>query len=235
MPESSPKSAMILGGSIAVGLIALGLTLGQSLIRFKEYERTVSVKGLSQREVPADTALWPVTFAASGNELSAVYTRLENDGAKVRQFLLDKGFKPEEISLSAPNVNDKGQYGDENRVGSRFYATQTYTVYTRNIALVRQMSTQIAELGKQSVGVGGGYQPTEYLFSGLNELKPKMIEEATRNARQVAQKFAADSDSGLGKIKSANQGQFSLEPRDANTPHIKIVRVVSTVEYYLSD
>jgi hypothetical protein len=235
MPNESPKSALILGGGIALGLLALGLSLGQSLIRFKEYERTVTVKGLSEQDVSADTALWPVTFAVSGNDLSAVYTQLETDGGKVRQFLLDKGFKAEEINLSAPSVNDKGRYGDENRVGLRYYVTQTATVYTKNIALVREMNTRIAELGKQGVGVGGDNQGTEFMFSGLNALKPKMIEEATRNARQVAQKFAEDSNSQLGKIKSASQGQFSLQARDANTPHIKSVRVVATVEYYLSD
>ena len=91
MTTSTPKSAWILAGGILFGLFLLGLTLGQSLIRFKEYERTVTVKGLSERNVPADTALWPVTFATSGNELSAVYTQLEKDSGKVRQFLLDKG------------------------------------------------------------------------------------------------------------------------------------------------
>ena len=235
MSVATPKSAWILASGILLGLLLLGLTLGQSLLRFKEYERTVTVKGLSERTVPADTALWPVTYAASGNDLPAVFTQLEKDGAKVRDFLRAKGFKDAEITLSAPNVNDKGQYADENRAGLRYYVTQTATVYTKNIELVRAMNTQIAELGKQGVGVGGGYQSTDYQFSGLNALKPQMIEEATRNARQVAQKFAEDSNSRLGKIKSANQGQFGLEPRDANTPHIKTVRVVSTVEYYLSD
>ena len=234
MTTSTPKSAWILAGGILFGLFLLGLTLGQSLIRFKEYERTVTVKGLSERNVPADTALWPVTFAASGNELSAVYTQLEKDSGKVRQFLLDKGFKAEEITLSAPNVNDKGQYADDNRGGLRYYATQTATVYTKNIDLVRAMNTQIAELGKVT-GRDKEAAATDYQFSGLNALKPQMIEEATRNARQVAQKFAEDSNSRLGKIKSASQGQFSLEPRDANTPHIKAVRVVATVEYYLAD
>jgi hypothetical protein len=235
MSVATPKSAWILASGILLGLLLLGLTLGQSLLRFKEYERTVTVKGLSERTVPADTALWPVTYTASGNDLPAVFTQLEKDGAKVRDFLRAKGFKDAEITLSAPNVNDKGQYADENRAGLRYYVTQTATVYTKNIELVRAMNTQIAELGKQGVGVGGGYQSTDYQFSGLNALKPQMIEEATRNARQVAQKFAEDSNSRLGKIKSASQGQFSLEARDANTPHIKAVRVVATVEYYLSD
>ena len=76
---------------------------------------------------------------------------------------------------------------------------------------------------------------TEYLFTGLNEIKPEMVEEATRNAREVALKFARDSDSKLGKIRSARQGQFSISDRDKNTPHIKRVRVVSTIEYYLAD
>jgi hypothetical protein len=99
------------------------------------------------------------------------------------------------------------------------------------------MMSDLAQLGKQGiVFTGGNYQSqTEYLFTRLNEVKPAMIEEATNKAREVAVKFAQDSQSTLGKIKRASQGQFSISARDNNTPHIKRVRVVSTVEYYLSD
>jgi hypothetical protein len=97
--------------------------------------------------------------------------------------------------------------------------------------------TRLSELGKQGIVLSGGdYQSQpEYLFTRLNEVKPEMIEEATRQAREVAQKFAADSQSTLGRIRHASQGQFSIADRDRNNPHIKKVRVVSTVEYYLSD
>ncbi len=111
------------------------------------------------------------------------------------------------------------------------------TVYTDNIGAVRAVMGSLSELGKKGiVFTGGDYlAKTEYLFTRLNEVKPEMIEEATRQARVVAEKFASDSQSTLGKIKRASQGQFSIDPRDRNNPHIKKVRVVSTVEYYLSD
>ena len=97
--------------------------------------------------------------------------------------------------------------------------------------------TELSVLGKQGIVIRGhDYENrTEYLFTGLNDIKPDMIEEATRNARVVAEKFAADSDSSLGKIKQARQGQFSISDRDQNNPHMKKIRVVSTIEYYLSD
>jgi hypothetical protein len=111
------------------------------------------------------------------------------------------------------------------------------TVYSAQVGTVRAAMGGLLELGKEGVAfTGDAYQnPVEYLFTRLNEVKPEMIEESTRNAREVASKFAEDSDSQLGKIRRASQGQFSIEPRDTNNPHIKKIRVVSTVEYYLSD
>jgi hypothetical protein len=118
----------------------------------------------------------------------------------------------------------------------RYIATQTVTVYSGKIDPVRASQKNLADLGKKGIAFSGGdFQQTQYLFTKLNDVKPAMIEEATRKAREVAEKFAADSNSKLGKIKGANQGQFSVEDRDSNTPYIKRVRVVSTVDYYLSD
>ena len=101
---------------------------------------------------------------------------------------------------------------------------------------VREAMRNLAELGKQQIAVSGEeYGRPEFLFTGLNAIKPAMIEEATRNAREVAEKFARDADSRLGTIRTASQGLFSIQDRDANSPHIKRVRVVSTVEYSLVD
>ena len=129
------------------------------------------------------------------------------------------------------------QYGGDNRAEFRYVASRMVTVYSENIEGVRAVMNELPELGKRGIVLtGGDYQSqTEYIFTRLNEVKPEMIEEATRNAREVAQKFAADSQSRLGKIRRASQGQFSISERDRNNPHIKQVRVVSTVEYYLSD
>lgn len=232
------KAAFVLGALIALGLAILGSTLGSSAIRFKEYERVVSVKGLAEREVPADIAIWPIAFTAADSDLTALYSKLEGDAARIVAFLDDRGFDSEEITVAAPEVTDKlaQRYGGNEAVQLRYTASQIITVYTERIEELRAARNELAELGKQGIAFGGdGYQRTEYLFTGLNDIKPEMIEEATRKAREVAEKFAADSDSRLGKIRTANQGQFTITDRDMNTPHIKNVRVVSTIEYYLSD
>jgi hypothetical protein len=198
----------------------------------------VSVKGLSEREVPADVAVWPIRFASAGNDLTALYATMGSNTRQITEFLAGAGFEPAEITVGAPAVTDRlaQQYGGNENVQFRYIALQTVTVYSTKIDKVRASQTGLADLGKKGIAFGGGdYQQTQYLFTKLNDVKPAMIEEATRKAREVAEKFAADSNSQLGKIKSANQGQFSVEDRDSNTPYIKRVRVVSTVDYYLSD
>jgi hypothetical protein len=239
MTEGSTRPALVLGLFICLGLVLLGGMLRSSVIKFKEYERTVSVKGLSERELPADIALWPIRFTSANNDLAALYTKLESDTREILAFLAKNGFDSSEITTSAPAITDKlaQQYGNASEVGIRYTASQSITVYTDQVQAVRATVRKLAELGKKGVVISGDeYQSrTEYLFTKLNEVKPEMIEEATRAAREVAEKFANDSKSKLGKIKTANQGQFSISDRDSNTPYIKKVRVVATVEYYLSD
>jgi uncharacterized protein len=232
------RASLILGVSIFAGLGLMGYLLGSSAIKFREYERVVSVKGLSERELPADVAVWPIRFTAAGNDLAALYSTMEANAQQVASFLVSAGFEPAEITVGAPAVTDRlaQQYGSNERVQLRYVAMQTVTVYSGKIDQVRGAQRNMAELGKKGIAFSGGdYQQTQYLFTKLNDVKPAMIEEATRKAREVAEKFAADSNSRLGKIKSANQGQFSVEDRDSNTPYTKRVRVVSTVDYYLSD
>ena len=140
--------------------------------------------------------------------------------------------------MNPPSIVDKQaqSYGDSN-VRFRYSATGIVTLYTSKVATVREANSHLTDLGKQGVTVTSDeYQAkAEFIFNGLNDIKPDMVEEATRNARVVAEKFAADSASVLGKIKTARQGQFSISDRDSNTPHIKKVRIVSTIEYYLTD
>lgn len=236
--ESKPNS-LILGICIFLGLSSLGYLLGNSAIKFKEYERTVTVKGLSEREFGADIIIWPIQFTAAGNNLEELYEAIDGNTHKIREFLETKGVGNEEISFTTPSITDKSaqQYSNQAKAEFRYTAIQTVTVYSRNIDSVRKVMGELSELGKKGiVFTGGNYQSqTEYLFTRLNEIKPEMIEEATRKAREVAEKFASDSKSSLGKIRKATQGQFSINARDKNNPHIKKVRVVSTVEYYLSD
>jgi hypothetical protein len=165
--------------------------------------------------------------------------RVERDTEKIKTFLKKHGIKETDISTNPPAVTDKKaqSYGDSQRIAFRYNATQTITVYSHDIKLVRLAMRDLGILGRQGIAFSSeDYEARpEYIFTRLNEIKPQMIEEATRKARDVALKFAADSQSKLGKIKRASQGQFSISSRDKSTPYIKRIRVVSTVEYYLSD
>ncbi len=237
--SQGPASAMVLGVLLALGLAALGYQLADGLIRFKAAERAVTVKGLAEREVAADTAIWPIRFNAADDDLENLYSVLEHQGQLVTAFLKDASFPEEEITLSAPAIIDRRAqgYGNPAAQDLRYAGNVTVTVYTREVERVRQAMRRLTDLGKQGIAIAGqdyGVR-TEFLYTGLNDIKPAMIEEATRNAREVAAKFAQDSDSRLGKIRTANQGLFTIQDRDSNTPHIKKVRVVSTIEYYLVD
>lgn len=231
--------ALVLGLGLVLGLAGLGKFLADAAIRVKEYERTVTVKGLSERELPADVVIWPIQFAAASNDLSGLYGVIESNSAAIAKYLAEHGLTPEEITLAPPLIVDKAaqRWGDGQRAEFRYAAVQTVTVYSANVDRVRETMTGLASLGRQGIALTGGEfeNAPEYLFTRLNEIKPEMIQEATTKAREVAEKFAADSASRLGKIRSASQGQFTIEPRDKNNPHIKKVRVVSTVEYYLAD
>jgi hypothetical protein len=239
MNTKRTQEAFILGSLLCLGLVVMGFFLSQSITRFKALERIVSVKGLSERDVPADVAIWPIKFEVAADDLQSVVSSIEQKNAVVLGFLNKNGFDSKDISVSAPAIIDRQAqgYGEGNRFSLRYAGSSTVSVYTRNVELVRQTIKKLVDLGKMGVAISGeNYDAkTEFLFTGLNSLKPVMIEEATNNARTVAQKFATDSKSRLGKIKSATQGQFTIENRDSNTPYIKKVRVVSTLEYYLSD
>ncbi len=225
---------------LSVGMVVAAWVLGQALLQFKQADRGVEVKGLAEREVPADTAIWPVAFSEADNDLPRLYQTLQEKNVKIATFLQASGFKPEDISISAPSITDRlaQDYGNAQLAERlRYSGKSTLTVYTRQVDRVREAMAHLGELGKQGIALSpDNYESrTQFLFTGLNALKPAMIEEATKNARISAEKFAKDSDSRLGEIRRANQGQFSIEDRDASTPYIKKVRVVSSVEYRLID
>ena len=239
MAEKSKVSALILGLSICLGLAMLGYLLGDAALTIKGLERSVKVKGLSEQEYPADIVIWPIRFVAADNDLQNIYHTLEDNTGKIISFLKQHQIKASDISSNPPAITDKSaqRYSNSATPQFRYSATQTVTVYSSDIATVRTVMGALAELGKEGIVFNReDYDAKpEYIFTKLNEVKPTMIEEATRKARAVALKFAQDSQSQLGKIKRASQGQFSISPRDKSTPHMKRVRVVSTVEYYLSD
>jgi hypothetical protein len=239
MQEKGRFNALVLGLSLFLGLSMLGYLLASAAIDVKQFERTVTVKGLSEQEFMADIVIWPIQFTLASNNLQSLYQDVDNNTAKIIDFLTSQGIQREDISQATPAITDKSaqQYGNNDRAQFRYTGMQTVTVYSDDIDTVRKVMSKLSELGKQGIALtGNNYQSqTEYLFTRLNEVKPQMIEEATRKAREVAEKFAEDSNSKLGKIRRASQGQFSISPRDKNNPHIKKVRVVSTIQYYLSD
>ena len=233
--------------SLAAALLAIGLAaagfltgkfVGDGLVEARMLERSVVVKGLAEREVPADVVIWPLQLSAASNDLNELVAELERQQAVVTKFLTDAGFDAEEISFKAPTITDKqAQAYANNQQRFRYLGRSVLTVYSRDIDAALAAERRLLELGREGVSIAqDNYEyRTQYLFQGLNELKPGMVEEATANARAVAAKFAEDSGSKLGKIKRARQGQFSISDRDSNNPQIKRVRVVSTLEYYLSD
>lgn len=231
--------AIILALGIGVGLIAMGAQLSHALVTFKTWDRVVTVKGLSEREYIADRVIWPVQFIEADNDLPALYDRIAENADKVRDFLTRSGIAADSITIGRPEITDKAaqQYGGGQRAEFRYSAMQTVTVYSGQVEKVTQVMNEIASLVRDGVVLTDQrYQARpEFVFTRLNEVKPQMIEEATVNAREVAEKFASDSNSTLGKIKQANQGRFSISSRDAHHPHIKRVRVVSTIDYTLVD
>jgi hypothetical protein len=239
MNNKSIISAFFLGVFICIGLIALGYQLSKGFIHIRSLDRTVTVKGLSEREVPANIAIWPITFHQAGNDLNQLFSSIQQKNALIINFLKSNGFKIEEISVAPPGILDKQAegYSNSEKIKFRYLGNSTITIYSENVDTVRKTMNKLVDLGKQGIAFARqNYQTkTEFIFTKLNEIKPEMIEEATKNAREVAEKFAKDSNSKLGKIKKARQGQFSINNRDNNTSYIKNVRVVSTIEYYLSD
>lgn len=221
-----------------VGLIVIGVCIKGGLNSMADNSRVVTVKGLAEMEVKANKVTWPVTVKIIGNDLGTIYAEVNKNNAIVRNFLVSKGIDTKEITENAPQIVDKAAdvYGS-NDYKARYNVTSVMTVSTNKVDLVKKLMSRQGELLKQGVAISANdYNNTViYDFTKLNSIKPKMIEQATKNARTAAEKFAKDSESDLGKIKSADQGQISIEDRDANTPFIKKVRVVTSIEYYLKD
>ena len=219
---------------IALGIIILGLCIKAGIDNIAYRDRIVTVRGLAEREVKADLVTWPITYSLAGNNLQNIYDQVSKNNDIIVKFLTSNGIKPDEISVNPPDTYD----ASSNRYRSdsfnfNYSINCTVTVTTRQVDKVRELLNRQSELLKEGVAFSNSY--INYQFTGLNSVKPEMIAEATRNARAAADQFAADSESRVGKIKTASQGQFSIDDSDSSTPYIKKVRVVSTIVYYLED
>ncbi|MBR3858214.1 MAG: SIMPL domain-containing protein [Bacteroidaceae bacterium] len=226
---------------LAIGLFLAGGAISKGIVKFKEMDRTVTAKGLSEKEVKADKVTWPLKFKELGNDPAELYETIAKDTRTIVDFLKANGINDEEITQAPPQMVDQQanmSYSSET-VRYRYKANCVVTVVSKNVDLVRKLVNKQADLMRQGVTIIGNEYDDDgnvsYEFTGLNEIKPEMIAEATKNARKTAERFAEDSNSKLGKIRTADQGQFSIESRDQNTPWLKNVRVVTTVVYYLKD
>ncbi len=231
------KGKMFSGLFIMIGLMVLGLMIPKAVSEFRSYDRTVNVKGLCEREVKADKVIWPVVYKVMADDIQSIYDQIDRNNETVKAFLTKGGISADEITVSVPKISDKyaEEYGNNNRT-YRYIATNVITVCTTNVDAVLSLMSKQSDLLKKGIVTGGNSweNPVEFKYEGLNEIKPSMIEEATKNAREAAEKFAKDSNSKLGKIKTANQGTFTIENRDSNTPYIKKIRVVTSTTYYLT-
>lgn len=232
------KNLRIESAILAVGLALLGVFVYNGINSLAKRDRVVSVRGLAEKEVQADRVIWPLAYKTVGDDLGSVYRDISSANKKIQTFLIKNGIKASDITNGAPQVNDlwTNEYRDNvNR--QRYNATSVTTVSSSDVAMVRALMTRTGELLSQGIAIApNDYNyPIQFDFTSLNKIKPQMIEQATKNAREAAEKFAKDSESKLGKIKSAQQGLFSIEDRDSNTPYIKEVRVVTTVDYYLDN
>lgn len=223
---------------IAASIAFLGMCIKAGIDDFADKDRNVTVKGLAEKEVEADKVTWPIPTKELGNDLPELYSRINATTQKVKTFLKQHGLMDEEISVNAPVVIDLNadQYNNNLRA-FRYNITSTITVTSRNVKLVRNIMARQGELLKQGVAVvDGGYENrTTYEFVSFQQMKPQMMQEAIKNAETTAEQFAKNSKSSLDKIMHADQGQFSIDDRDQNTPYIKKVRVVTTVTYSLKD
>lgn len=240
----SRSSAVIL----AAGIAAAGWLIGNGFGNIRTAERYVTVKGVSEREAMADVAIWPLRIVATGDDLSQTQARIERDRKTILEFLEENGIPASATELQGLDVTDAlaNPYRSGGPVNSRFVINQTVMVRSDQPEVVMAASQKVGDLVDAGVvlsGSGGGPGPygsgPTFIFTGLNDIKPEMIAEATASARQAAEQFAADASSGIRGIRRANQGVFVILPRD-QAPGImessqlhKTVRVVSTIDYFL--
>ncbi|HEX6791833.1 MAG TPA: SIMPL domain-containing protein [Candidatus Krumholzibacteria bacterium] len=240
------EGSLIATALLAVGLALCGWFVGNGFVKGRTADRYVSVKGVSERDVVANVALWPIRFTSSDNALAEAQRKFDASRTAILAFLQKNGISADHTELQSFEVVDAmaDRYRSES-VSSRFIISGTLMVHVEDPPLVQRASQNVGELAQSGVVIASGSQyggggPT-YLYTKLNDAKPEMIAEATASARQAAEQFAKDSGSHLGPIRQASQGVFQILPGD-RAPGVaeesqsnKTVRVVTTVEYYLED
>jgi len=246
MTDSPSRSNLFPALLLALGVAAGGLFAGAGVSKVRTVDRTVSVKGVAEREAKADLAIWPLRLVATDDDLTRASATLERSVASVRAFLKAQGLDSAgtEVSVQEFSVQDQRTMGNY-QTGSRYIIRQTLVVRSTRVDVVQNASQHVPDLVRNGVVLSSGQEyggggPT-FVFTGLNAIKPPMIAEATARARESAEQFARDSKSNLSGIRHAYQGTFEILPRDQaqgiseESQVVKKVRIVSTIEYGLRD
>ncbi|MFV8569915.1 SIMPL domain-containing protein [Marinobacter sp. SBS5] len=229
--------------ALILGLSAIfsASLLKEGLTGLKTGDRYVTVKGVAEREVNADLTLWPIRFVASGKTLEQAQAKARSSREAIMAFLKLQAIESSAVELQRLDVTDTRANPYQGEGEQKFIINQTLMVRSKQIERIRQAAQNVSELVDSGVLLSSDYGPggPTYLFSGLNSIKPEMIAEATKSARQAASQFARDANASLGGLRRANQGVFQILARDQapgiseQQQPVKTVRVVSTFDYYL--
>lgn len=225
------RKNMIQGTAIVLAAVVLGISMVFTVRTLKSFDDTVKVRGLCEREVPADRVVLRVHYSLQDNDLAALRSSMDAADQTVIALLKKAGFSDEEIKYTSASFNDRYDSYYSSNIRFRYSANQSINVFTSKMEEVSEIQNKLdAELLKHDI-ISNTYASYEY--NGLNDIKPSMIAESLENARVAADEFAKNSHSKIGKMRTASQGYFEVEDLDENTPQVKKVRVVTTVEYYL--
>ena len=234
MEENKNQStkSYILGISIVLAALVLGIMMVCTVKTLKSYDDTVKVRGLCEKEVPADRVVWRISYSEKSNDLADLRNTIRRNNDVIVKLLREAGFTEEEVKVGNASYDDRYTYANNvSQITFRYQANQTVTVFTKNLDLVRKLQQTLeTDLVNQNILANSW---ADYQYLGLNDIKPEMIRESLENARVAADEFANNSHSRIGKVRTASQGYFEVEDLDENTPQVKKVRVVTTVEYYL--
>jgi hypothetical protein len=231
------RSFLVLGSSLIIGLAVFGAQVGRAVKKGREFDRFLTVRGLSEREVKSTLAIWPVRYSVTAEKLEDLKSALETNRQIVISFLQESGIQVKEIAQGLPTVNDR----EDERIQSnrprlpRYHAIATLVVRSSNVDVVKKAIQAADGLLERGVTLAGNdfNEKPQFIFDGINQIKPEMIKEATASARASAQQFALDSRSNVGKMRRATQGVLEIEDRDPASPEWKILRVVTTVDFFL--
>lgn len=240
MEKNKQLSIIIIGICVSISLLFVGYFIYKGLKTFSDKERVVSVRGLSEMIVDADYANLKIKYTEGDNDMQSLLNKIEDNNNKIVSFIKSNGLTDSEINLGVPVIKDKKNTEYNNNYSSnslRYYCEETITIQSNKVENVRKIELSQFDLYKQGITLSqSSYEyegDSKYTFTKLNDIKPKMIEESTNNARIAGEQFSKNSKSKLGGIKSAYQGQFEITPTE-NPLKLK-VRVVSSISYFLND